>query len=160
MFLHEMKHFLFALLIMAFIFGFSSMPGDESAVQHSIVIDWFAYIGIDLYKIFGVHAVWWVRKTAHFVIFGALSVSLFYGFFKNKVLGAYYYAVIITFLYAISDELHQYFVPGRVASWKDVMIDTLGAIFFLLMIKAANFFWLRLGLVKNKIISRDTCDAD
>ena len=31
------------------------------------------------------------------------------------------------FLYACTDELHQYFVPGRACRFKDVMIDTAGA---------------------------------
>jgi VanZ family protein len=38
-------------------------------------------------------------------------------------------AVLSTFLVASLDELHQRFVPGRVSSFGDVMIDTTGAIF-------------------------------
>ncbi|MFQ8632799.1 MAG: VanZ family protein, partial [Intestinibacter bartlettii] len=32
-------------------------------------------------------------------------------------------------LYAISDEIHQYFVPGRACQFRDVMIDSCGALF-------------------------------
>lgn len=38
-------------------------------------------------------------------------------------------SVLSTFLVACLDELHQRYVPGRVSSFRDVMIDTTGAIF-------------------------------
>jgi len=37
-------------------------------------------------------------------------------------------AIVLAFLYAISDELHQLHVPNRTASLKDVLSDTLGAL--------------------------------
>ena len=37
-------------------------------------------------------------------------------------------------LYAISDEIHQYFVPGRSAEIRDVLIDVLGANIGILLI--------------------------
>jgi VanZ family protein len=36
-------------------------------------------------------------------------------------------AVLLAALYAVSDEIHQVFVPGRGASVRDVLIDTVGA---------------------------------
>ena len=38
------------------------------------------------------------------------------------------YLIGFVFLYACSDEFHQYFIPGRVMAFKDVMIDTTGGI--------------------------------
>jgi VanZ family protein len=38
-------------------------------------------------------------------------------------------SVLCTFLIACTDEMHQRFVPGRVGCFRDVMIDTTGAIF-------------------------------
>jgi VanZ family protein len=38
-------------------------------------------------------------------------------------------SVLSTFIIASLDELHQRFVPGRVSSFRDVMVDTTGAIF-------------------------------
>lgn len=38
-------------------------------------------------------------------------------------------SIFLSFLYAITDELHQVFVPGRSAQFRDVLIDTLGASF-------------------------------
>jgi len=33
----------------------------------------------------------------------------------------------LCFAYAVSDEFHQYFVPGRGPRWGDVMLDSFGA---------------------------------
>jgi VanZ family protein len=44
-------------------------------------------------------------------------------------------------LYAISDELHQLFVPGRSASLKDVLIDTLAALIGVICLIALSKFW-------------------
>lgn len=37
-------------------------------------------------------------------------------------------------MYATSDEIHQYFVPGRACMVEDVFIDTLGVILGILLI--------------------------
>lgn len=38
-------------------------------------------------------------------------------------------SITLSFLYACTDELHQIFVPGRSAQFRDILIDTLGASF-------------------------------
>ena len=38
--------------------------------------------------------------------------------------------VLICFLYAVSDEIHQSFVPGRACRLLDILIDTSGSAFF------------------------------
>lgn len=38
------------------------------------------------------------------------------------------YALTAGILYAASDELHQYFVPGRACQLRDVVIDGLGVL--------------------------------
>ena len=38
------------------------------------------------------------------------------------------YLILFVFLYACSDEFHQYFIPGRSMAFKDVLIDTSGGI--------------------------------
>ena len=37
--------------------------------------------------------------------------------------------MFLAFLYALSDEFHQSFVPGRTASWLDVAVDATGSFF-------------------------------
>ena len=52
---------------------------------------------------------------------------------KKAPLGPLKYAlamsILLSFLYACTDEIHQIFVPGRSAQFRDVLIDTLGASF-------------------------------
>ena len=43
-------------------------------------------------------------------------------------------ALIITVLYALSDELHQTFVPTREGKFRDIIFDTIGAVFALYFI--------------------------
>ena len=45
-------------------------------------------------------------------------------------------SIFLSFLYAITDEIHQIFVPGRSAQFRDILIDTLGASFGYLLIHA------------------------
>ena len=55
-----------------------------------------------------------IRKTAHFTIFAALGFFAFLTSGQRKLLCKGTAAVLIFCgLYAVSDELHQYFVPGR-----------------------------------------------
>jgi VanZ family protein len=50
---------------------------------------------------------------------------------KNKKL--ILISILICFLYALSDEIHQSFVPGRACRILDVVIDTSGSAFFFLV---------------------------
>ena len=69
-----------------------------------------------------------VRKTAHFSIYfllGFLMISYLREWnivVKKEIL----YTILFVFLYAISDEIHQTFIPERSGRFLDVMIDTMG----------------------------------
>ena len=70
----------------------------------------------------------------HFFAFVFLAMFLFISTINNKKLPVIIFtAVLLSVLYAISDELHQAFVPGRFLSLGDVFIDTLG-IFYAFMV--------------------------
>jgi len=64
--------------------------------------------------------------------------------FYSSVLRGVLLAFVICVLYAISDETHQIFVPGRSAQISDVLIDSVGAIVGILM-------YLVLGRIKSKL---------
>ena len=72
-----------------------------------------------------------VRKLAHFSLYTITGMILMLLLNttnlkkKNKI----YISLILGILYAISDEMHQIFVPGRTPLITDVLIDTLGIIF-------------------------------
>lgn len=63
-----------------------------------------------------------IHKIAHLGEYSILYLLLFYA------TGSYRFSFIILFFYAISDELHQYFVPTRQCRFTDVVIDTFGGI--------------------------------
>lgn len=70
-----------------------------------------------------------IRKTAHFTIYMML------GFFASCTLGKRKFfgkatasALGFCFFYAITDEIHQHFTPGRACRFTDVLIDTSGAL--------------------------------
>jgi VanZ family protein len=72
-----------------------------------------------------------IRKLAHVVEFGALSVTVFRGIRGGRpgwrldwALGTF----LIALAFAAVDEWHQSFVPVRHASGRDVAIDALGAV--------------------------------
>lgn len=60
---------------------------------------------------------------AHGAVYGLLGVLLYFSFKKHRA----FKAVLISCLYGITDEIHQYFVPGRTPEVKDLFVDTLGA---------------------------------
>jgi len=70
-----------------------------------------------------------VRKNAHFFAYLGLGLLVLYALRKSWV---YDYRCVdmalgICVLFAISDEVHQLFVPGRGGQIKDVIIDSAGA---------------------------------
>ncbi len=81
----------------------------------------------------------WTRPVAHFCLYAALA-SLWL-FALAPVLGmrrAMIAAAAISFLYAISDEIHQGYVPGRDSDPVDVLVDCLGIGFALWALSRAS----------------------
>ena len=78
--------------------------------------------------------VFYVRKCAHVTEYAVLAMLLWRALRKPvrgdpRPWSKPQVALVIglTFLYAASDELHQYFVPNRQGNPYDVLIDTAGA---------------------------------
>ena len=111
------------------IFDMSNQPGDISSKQSGLVLKLFQVIGIDLNKELGELATFIVRKAAHFTeyfILYLLTVNVIKYYFGIK--RAILYALIFSIFYACTDEIHQYFIPGRSMAFKDVLIDSSGAL--------------------------------
>jgi len=66
-----------------------------------------------------------VRKAAHFTEYGILFWLLVRGPMAQRP----YLALMLCVVYALTDEGHQAFVPGRTASLYDVALDSTGALF-------------------------------
>ncbi len=78
----------------------------------------------------------------HLVGYALLAFLLYwalYGSFLGWDLKAARNTFIIGVLYAVSDELHQVFVPGRHASAADVGINAAGILMALLVVRAVNW---------------------
>lgn len=139
---------IFLLGWMVLIFYMSNQPADISNSQSEFVIMIFNYIGIELNDYFGELASLVVRKGAHFteyliLFFFSYNLSKIYFEKRNKL-----YSIMFVFLYAISDEFHQYFIPGREMKFLDVIIDTCGGIFGSILINIKNSL-KKLKLKKN-----------
>ena len=75
-----------------------------------------------------------VRKAAHFSEYFILSVLAYLAIPISKSNVKYTTAFVMCVLYAVSDEIHQYFVPGRACRALDVCIYTLGILVALFVI--------------------------
>jgi VanZ family protein len=73
-----------------------------------------------------------VRKSAHFSEYGVLFWLLIRGPMAERP----YLALMLCVVYALTDEGHQVFVPGRSASLYDVALDSSGALFSHFLITA------------------------
>lgn len=70
-----------------------------------------------------------VRKLAHFSIYAALGLCASVTAGKRRLFSLKSAVVVIfCFLYAASDEFHQSFSAGRSCEFRDMMIDTGGAL--------------------------------
>ncbi|MEK6682742.1 MAG: VanZ family protein [Nitrospirota bacterium] len=71
-------------------------------------------------------------KVIHIVVYSVLCLLLnraFFFTFKNSVKRYVpIIAIFISIVYAITDEFHQSFVPGRYASMDDIFADGIGAV--------------------------------
>lgn len=73
-----------------------------------------------------------LRKIAHGLVFGILAILIYIALPSSlKNTGKIVWASLLTFVYAIFDEVHQSFVDGRHGSVIDVSIDTIGVVILL-----------------------------
>jgi VanZ family protein len=92
-----------------------------------------------------------MRKSAHFIAYLVLGFLVSHAM-KNEASTASSWkrrgaSLLLCVAYAISDELHQIFVPGRGPLLKDVLIDGSGAALGIILYFGARKLWL---LRKNK----------
>lgn len=123
----------------SFIFFMSSMPGDVSSEQSDVVVKVIHDLGIDVNGLFGATITFIVRKIAHFSEYFILYVLIYRVvclYVKEKK--ARILTILFVFIYASSDEIHQAFVPGREAAFRDVMIDTSGGVLGFIVLSIIN----------------------
>ena len=78
-------------------------------------------------------------KITHFLVFGLLGWLITRAIFKEKntfLQQNYFWIVLIVLaVFAIIDEMHQYFTPGRDAEIMDWLADICGVMLFLFLYK-------------------------
>lgn len=116
--------------VMAVIYFFSSQSGEVSAA----VSDRVAGVAGDVLSFpflepFAQSFLSSIREFAHVFLYFCLGTSfslLAFTFSFRKKRAYFLFPSAGAFVYACLDELHQYFVPGRVAAAEDVLLDSVG----------------------------------
>lgn len=123
------------LVVMGCIFYLSSQTATTSrALSNKVVVHLEEYIEAAAWLVPGISEAYlkqptvWTRKLAHLIIYMVLGLVSYQALPRKwsakKRIG---WAIGMCFLYAITDELHQSFVPGRGPQARDVLIDTIGS---------------------------------
>lgn len=120
------------------IFWFSSQDGAVSSAQSGRIVrrvidrlfPRMNSVSSDAYSYFYYRVSFLVRKTAHYSEYLILAALLF-GWFKAGRSGFFLSAFLgwlFASLYALTDEYHQSFVGGRSPMFRDMCIDSAGAL--------------------------------
>ncbi len=147
---------IFLLVLYVLIFGFSAQDGERSGSLSQMISEkcvellnslsggnWTESFMQDLAAYFE-HP---LRKLAHFSEYACMGILLYILWRQWIKRGRKLYRLIGLWVFCSAglDELHQLFVPGRYGSFADVLLDTCGGAFgMLLCVLAARFAaWLR-----------------
>lgn len=84
-----------------------------------------------------------IRKLAHFLEYAYMGVLVYLMWRPFRQRGRFLYLVTVlwVFLSAAGDEFHQLFVPGRYGCFADVLLDTCGGAFGVLVCVAGEKLW-------------------
>ncbi len=95
---------------------------------------------------------YFVRKGAHFSIYMLLGVLTMCCAltFKGETAYKFDFSVLFCFMYALTDEFHQLFIPGRSGEFIDVCLDTFGASIGILIILLTYVIICKIKSPKNQ----------
>ncbi len=108
--------------VMAAIFCLSSQSGEESAETSGFVIGF-----LDLFFKSTV-AQDFIRTLAHFTEYAVLGSLMYNVIYSFNVKLTPLVSIAFSLIYALSDEIHQYFVPERAFQLSDLAVDFGGII--------------------------------
>ena len=170
------KFTILAGAIMVFIFMQSALPADLSSEESGVIVDWIMKVMENILPFGRETVVFAVRKGAHFteyLIFGAVLMQAVKewraaprlsgnsaataelpkageGLSKAApglfMAGGMPAAWLIGTAYALTDEFHQSFVPGRSCELRDVVIDSCGVLTGVLAATLAG--WIRVRRIE------------
>lgn len=134
----------FIFIWMGVIFYLSHQPADASNQLSGGITEWIVR-SIEIVipftiKIGFLHII--IRKAAHFTAYFILGLLLMMAVQAPSILKRTAISLVIAIIYAMSDEFHQTFIPGRSGMFTDVLIDSAGAltgiILFLIIALVSN----------------------
>ena len=129
------KYLILTILWMIFIFVMSQTPGNDSSKQSNFIVD----IIIHILPITRDTLSFIVRKCAHMTEYAILAFLIYKTIVHIvHIEKSLVKSFIFTFLYACTDEFHQLFIAGRAGQFRDVCIDSTGALFMILIIYIIN----------------------
>ena len=147
---HKLCHLVLILLTvgwMALIFGFSAQSGEQSGGLSALISGPVTKLLADMQDLpeDASEALYWqvdgvVRTAAHFgeyAVLGGLLLLVCRRIRWAKRRRPW----LLGTLYALLDEWHQAYSPGRVCDWKDVLIDSSGVLFGILLVMFFNLIW-------------------
>ena len=129
------------LLLWCFvIFLFSANKGSDSSKQSGFVVNFIIEHNLEWFIpeiVRGGSLELNVRKLAHMTEYAILEVLSYLFLYQvtrrkliriNRIVTATVGSLVMSFIYACLDEYHQTFVPNRVGSFADVLIDMRGVL--------------------------------
>ena len=131
-----------AVVLMVLIFKMSGVPiKNSNQMSQNIAISIFKFLNISLENNNLLNKFnYIIRKSSHFFSYMTLAIILYLHFLKqniskNKIIN---YVTTLLILFAISDEIHQTYVPGRMGKFTDVLIDSSGVILGIIIMNKKN----------------------
>ncbi|GEN46657.1 VanZ family protein [Alkalibacillus haloalkaliphilus] len=130
----KLVSWLAVLMWMGLIFYFSHQPGEQSSELSGSVVD----LVLSIVPFIDADTDWvhyLIRKAAHFFIYFVLGILVMNALRVSGVelKRSAWVTIVVCLLYAISDEVHQLYIPGRSGEVSDVVLDTVGAGFGVLL---------------------------
>lgn len=139
-----------AIVMMYLIFSFSGQTGGQSGqlsykVSKILVLLYNKVLSKDLTNdalnalIITIHP--FVRKGAHVTEYFLLAASVAFPLYVYRLRGFLLTIIAGTFcvLFAALDEYHQSFVSGRVASFRDIFIDSIGIFAGIILVRIVGY---------------------
>ena len=79
---------------------------------------------------------YFIRKLAHFAIYMILGMFTYAALapYKEELKKPALISLIICGVYAVSDEIHQYYIPGREMRVTDMLLDTFGSLIGIIIV--------------------------
>lgn len=122
------------IIWMGVIFYLSHQPAEQSSELSNgitLLVSNIIHNILPIFKIDYTALTFIVRKLAHLMAYLVLGYLLVRALSQKvklsfTIIGQ---AFFISVMFAISDEIHQLFIPGRSGEVRDVIIDSIGAIF-------------------------------